>query len=177
MPDINDFFPNGLSVEDAIDLLEPVALYVVGVAVYAVFVFNFYRFVASSRDMFAFDVYRFEGVASYRRCAASCTSFAATSLKYLIVFPLFAFFWFAVLTLMLSFLSKESRLFRTRCLIALATVSAIRFSAYYNEDLARDLAKIYAVRTVGAVPDRCVLFRLRRIRLRCLPRSTTIARI
>ncbi len=62
-------------------------------------------------------------------------------LKYLIVFPLFAFFWFAVLTMMLTFLSQGRELADT-LLIALATVSAIRFSAYYNEDLARDLAKI-----------------------------------
>ncbi len=56
MLDINDLFPNGLSIEDAVDLLQPVAVYVIGVAIYAVFVFNFYRFVALW-DMFAFDVY------------------------------------------------------------------------------------------------------------------------
>ena len=41
MLDINDLFPNGLSIEDALDLLEPVAIYVIGMAIYAVFVFNF----------------------------------------------------------------------------------------------------------------------------------------
>ena len=138
MLDINDFFPNGLSIEDALDLLEPVAIYVIGMAIYAVFVFNFYRFVAS-RDMFAFDVYRFDE--SRYRALRSFLHVVAYILKYLIVFPLFAFFWFAVLTMMLTFLSKGRDLSDT-LLIALATVSAIRFSAYYNEDLARDLAKI-----------------------------------
>ncbi len=138
MIDIFGVFPKGLSVEGAIDLLEPVTLYVVGVAVYAIFVFNFYRF-ASSRDMFAFDVYRFEE--SRHPALRSFVHVCGYILKYLIVFPLFAFFWFAVLTLMLSFLSK-SRDMGDTLLIALATVSAIRFSAYYNEDLARDLAKI-----------------------------------
>ena len=138
MLDINDLFPNGLSIEDAIELLEPVALYVVGVAVYAVFVFNFYRFVAL-RDMFAFDVYRFEE--SRFRAVRSFLHVISYILKYLIVFPLFAFFWFAVLTMMLTFLSRGRDMSDT-LLIALATVSAIRFSAYYNEDLARDLAKI-----------------------------------
>lgn len=138
MFDINDFFPNGLSIEDAFDLLEPVAIYVIGVAVYAVFVFNFYRFVAL-RDMFQFDVYRFEE--SRHRALRSFLHVVGYILKYLIVFPLFAFFWFAVLTMMLTFLSKGRELSDT-LLIALATVSAIRFSAYYNEDLARDLAKI-----------------------------------
>ena len=138
MLDINDFFPNGLNIEDAIDLLQPVAVYVIGVAVYSVFVFNFYRFVAL-RDMFSFDVYRFEEsrYASVRKFIHVVSYIA----KYLIVFPMFAFFWFAVLTLMLTFLS-ESRDISDTLLIALATVSAIRFSAYYNEDLSRDLAKI-----------------------------------
>lgn len=138
MPDINDLFPNGLNVEDAIDLLQPVTLYVAGVAVYAVFVFNFYRFL-SSRDMFEFDVYRFEQ--SRHPALRSFAHVCGYILKYLIVFPLFAYFWFAVLTLMLSFLSKNRDMGDT-LLIALATVSAIRFSAYYNEDLARDLARV-----------------------------------
>ena len=89
--------------------------------------------------MFAFDVYRFEE--SRHPALRSFVHVCGYILKYLIVFPLFAFFWFAVLTLMLSFLSK-SRDMGDTLLIALATVSAIRFSAYYNEDLARDLAKI-----------------------------------
>ena len=61
--------------------------------------------------------------------------------KYLIVFPAFAFFWFAVLTLILTFLSKD-RPFADILLIALATVSTIRVTAYVDEDLSRDLAKI-----------------------------------
>ena len=138
IPDINDFFPNGLNVEDAVVLLQPVAVYVIGVAVYSVFVFNFYRFIAL-RDMFSFDVSRFEG-SRYRSVREIIHVFSYIA-KYLIVFPMFAFFWFAVLTLMLTFLS-ESRDISDTLLIALATVSAIRFSAYYNEDLSRDLAKI-----------------------------------
>lgn len=138
MFDLNGLFPNNLSVDDAIELLQPVTLYVIGVAVYAVFVFNFYRFVAL-RDMFQFDVYRFEE--SRYRALRSFLHIVSYTLKYLIVFPLFAFFWFTVLTLMLTFLSKD-RDFADTLLIALATVSAIRFSAYYDEDLARDLAKI-----------------------------------
>ncbi len=136
--DIYDWFPNGLSVEDVRELLEPVAFYVIGIALYAVFIFNFYRFV-SARDMFAFDVYRYDG--SRYRFFRSFFHVIGYVLKYLIVFPLFAFFWFAVLTIMLSFLS-EGREVSEVLLISLATVSAIRFSAYYNEDLSRDLAKI-----------------------------------
>jgi len=52
--------------------------------------------------------------------------------RYLIVFPLFAFFWFAVLTLILAFLAK-GRSFAETLRSALASVSAIRGTAYYDE--------------------------------------------
>ena len=62
-------------------------------------------------------------------------------MRYLILFPVFAFFWFAVLTIILAFLSKE-QVFTDVLLVAMATVGAIRITSYYSEDLSRDLAKI-----------------------------------
>ena len=61
--------------------------------------------------------------------------------KYIILFPIFAFLWFAALTLILAFLSKEQS-FSDILRMALATVTAIRIVAYYDEDLSRDVAKI-----------------------------------
>ena len=136
--DINELFAGGLNVNDAMDLLSDVAVYVVGMAVYAVFVFNFYRFLAS-KDMFQIDLSRYEK--SRFRFVRRMLHVFFYVLKYIILFPIFAFFWFAVLTLILAFLSKE-RSFADTLLVALATVSAIRVTAYYNEDLSRDLAKI-----------------------------------
>ena len=136
--DINDLFSMGLSLDEALELLSDVAVYVLGMTVYAVFVFRFYRFL-SSQDMFQLDMSRYE---------QSSMKFVRKSLqvffyivKYIIVFPVFAFFWFGVLTVILAFLSKGQS-FSETLLVALATVSAIRVTAYYNEDLSRDLAKI-----------------------------------
>ena len=42
--DINDVFTTGLNLDDALGLLYDVGIYVAGMAVYAVFVFKFYRF-------------------------------------------------------------------------------------------------------------------------------------
>ena len=136
--DINDIFQNGLDIGDALDLLRPVTVYILGMTVYALFVFKFYRFLAS-RDMFELDLSRYQGSRfSWVRTFLHATLYTG---KYLILFPVFAFFWFAVLTLILTFLSK-SQSFPDILLVALATVSAIRVAAYYNEDLSRDLAKI-----------------------------------
>ena len=57
--DINDIFPEGLDLTEAYELLEPVVIYILGMALYALFIFRFYRSVAS-RDIFAFDVSRYE---------------------------------------------------------------------------------------------------------------------
>ena len=135
--DIN-IFTNGLDINDALDLLGPVAVYILGITVYAIFVFKFYMFVAS-RDMFKLNIARYEG--SRFRGAHILYQFGFYALKYIILFPAIAFFWFAVLALILTFLSKE-QLFSEILLMALATVSAIRIAAYYNEDLSKDLAKI-----------------------------------
>ncbi|MCY4581514.1 MAG: hypothetical protein OXE50_01760 [Chloroflexi bacterium] len=135
---LESIFPNGLYVVHALEVLGPVGVYVLGISLYAIFVFRFYRSV-SARDMFALDLSRYEE--SRHRWLRRLLGVVMYVAKYLIVFPAYAFFWFAVLTLILTFLSRE-RPFADILLIALATVSAIRVTAYYSEDLSRDVAKI-----------------------------------
>lgn len=135
---IDGIFPNGLALADALELLWPLLAVVLSMTAYAVFVFNFYRFVAA-RDMFKFNLSGSD--AERGSVIGSLTHLVWYVVRYVILFPAFAFFWFAVLTLVLAFLSKD-RSPDTILLISLATVSAIRVTAYYNEDLARDLAKM-----------------------------------
>ena len=40
--DINDIFPRGLDITEAYNLLQPVVIYIVGMAIYALFIFKFY---------------------------------------------------------------------------------------------------------------------------------------
>lgn len=138
MGDVGGFFPNGVSLEEAARLLWPVAAYVFGMAVYAIFIFKFYRFIAG-RDIFTLDLSKNDNVMFPVFWDFMFLIWYAA--RYVVLFPAFALFWFAVLTLMLAFLS-ENRNLSEILLIALATVSTIRISAYYNEDLSRDLAKI-----------------------------------
>ena len=153
--DISLIFPNGLSVDAAQQLLWPVLVVVLGMTAYAVFVFKFYRFVAA-RDMFGLDLSGNGGAlgAAFR----DLLFLVWYVVRYVILFPAFAFFWFAALTLILVFLSEDRDL-SSILLIAMATVSAIRVSAYYNEELSRDLAKIlpFAVLSVFII-DTGLLF-------------------
>ena len=143
--DIDLIFPNGLSLDAAQQLLLPVLVVVLGMTAYAVFVFKFYRFVAA-RDMFGLDLSKNDQV---RDAIAWDLIFLVWYLvRYLVLFPAFAFFWFAALTVILVLLSEDRELSQI-LLIAMATVSAIRVSAYYNEDLSRDLAKILPFAVLG----------------------------
>ena len=100
---VNDIFGSGLNLQDALDLLVPLSFYVLAIAGYGVLVFKYYRFVAA-RDMFELDLSRYEG--ARLRWVRSLLQVTLYIFKYLILFPVFAFFWFAVLTLVLVFLSK-----------------------------------------------------------------------
>ena len=106
--------------------------------IYALFVFGFYRFL-STRDMFALDLSRYEQ--SRFRLVRTFLHFVLYVAKYMVVFPVFAFFWFAALTVMLAFLSREGALSGI-LLMALAMVGTIRVTSYLSSELSTDLAKI-----------------------------------
>jgi len=140
--DLKDFFPDGLDINRAYDQLEPVAICIFGMTVFALFVFNFYRFV-SAKDIFGLDVSRYER--SRFQAARVFLHIVLYAGKYLFIFPLVAFFWFAAITLMLSFLATDqdsSTSFREILLVAMTVVGIIRVCAYIREELARDLAKM-----------------------------------
>ncbi len=135
---MDNILGNGLFPDDAMQVLAPVAIYVLGMAIYAVFIFKFYRFIAG-RDIFNIDLSRND--ASSVPVLRDFFALIWYVIRFIILFPAFAFFWFAILTVMLAFLS-EGRALSQILIIALATVSAVRVCAYYDEDLSRDLAKI-----------------------------------
>ena len=143
--DIYDVIPTELNLYDALDLLRPVSVYIGGMAVYAIFVFTFYRFVAA-RDMFALDLSRYEQ--SRYKWLRSVLHVVMYVLKYILLFPFFAFFWFAVITAILAFLAKDQS-FSQVLLMGLATVGTIRVAAYVKEDLSRDLAKMLPFAVLG----------------------------
>ena len=134
-----------LSVDEAIVVLKPLAYFVIGMAIYAVFIFNFYRFLGR-KDIFELDLTRYER--SKFRVLRSTLYLISYVGKYLILFPIVAFAWFVILTALLVFLSKNQTI-ENILLIAMAVLSAIRITAYYNEDLSRDLAKILPFALLG----------------------------
>lgn len=137
--------PTEFNLAEATIALRPLIYFGLGMAVYSVLIFNFYRFLAR-KDIFELDLTRYEQ-ARFRlfRTASHLIFYVG---KYLILFPFVAFAWFVLLTVFLVFLSREQAIEST-LLVSMAILSSIRITAYYNEDLSRDLAKMLPFALLG----------------------------
>jgi hypothetical protein len=71
-------------------------------------------------------------------------------LEFMIIAPIVIFFWFAVLSIFLIILAKELEV-ETAILIVAAIISAVRITAYFNEDLSRELAKLFPLTLLAVV--------------------------
>lgn len=125
--------------------LKPLVIFIVAMSVYSIFIFKFYRFLAKK------DILKL-GLDSYNTgnhwFIKSFFAIILYFLEYIIFLPLCIFFWFAFLSLLLTFLAKSQNL-STIFLVSMAVVGTVRIMAYYNENLARDLAKMLPFALLG----------------------------
>ena len=142
---ILNFISNNLSLNEAISVGKPLTLFIIGMVIYSFFIFKFYRFVAK-RDIFYLNL------AAYSNSKWETLEDIIASLLYilehLIIFPLFSFFWFLILSLFLIFLSRDLPV-TTLLTSAMAVVATIRISSYYKEELAVDIAKTLPLTLLG----------------------------
>lgn len=122
---ISDF-----SLAKAWYLLQPLILFLIGMTIYSIFVFKFYKFM-SRKEIFRLT----EGGGS------SAMHKIAYVMEYIFLFPVIAFFWFFVISSLLMMLSQIIKV--TNIFIAsMATLATIRVTANYNEELSTEIAKI-----------------------------------
>ena len=121
---------NNLSGPNAIEALQPLVFFAIGMVIYSIFIFKFYKFISRK------EIFRISKGGDH-----SIIKKIAYVLEYLFLFPAVSFLWFLVISISLSILSEVvsiSNIF----LISMATLVTIRVTAYYNEDLSRDIAKL-----------------------------------
>ncbi|MFH1972025.1 MAG: hypothetical protein ABIJ18_00950 [archaeon] len=132
-------------MEQAIEVLTPLALFIFGMAVYSVFIFHFYKFLAR-RDIIELNLAQYN--TTEHPFLNKFLAFIFFIVEYILLFPILTFFWFVILTILLTFLAKDPLL--SNILIAsIALVGAVRVTAYYNEDLSKDLAKMLPFALLG----------------------------
>lgn len=115
-PDLTNFFVTAL-----------------GIAVYAIILGTFYNNF-SKRKFFELEKKRGDGPLSE---AVHIVTFAV---KYTLAFPLITFIWFLFLTIFMVLLGSQSAI--DVMYISIAVVAAIRISAYWDEGISADLAKM-----------------------------------
>ena len=135
----------GFSVPDAVNTLKPFITFVIGMVVYSMVIFKSYRFLAK-KDIFRLKYDRY--VEEELAIKVSFKGALFYLFKYTFLFPLIAFSGFLFLSVLLILLAKEQSV-SSILLISMSVVSAIRITAYYNEDLSRDLAKMLPFALLG----------------------------
>ena len=115
--------------------------YSIGMVVYGIFIWNFYRFLAR-REMIPLPLTK------YQTDGKKITSIFGYVIKYVFIFPLVVLVWFVVYSTFLFFMAPDL----PRDIVFLVVISlvvTVRISAYYKEDLAKDFAKLIPFALLG----------------------------
>lgn len=144
MTDFNALLSNPNVLEFVLSL-KPLLFFIAGIVIYSIFVFKFYRFVGR-RDIFNLNLgqYNTKEPGFFRVIFGSFLYV----LEYVLLFPIFVFFWFLIFVLLLAFLSKTANV-ETILLIAMALIASIRITSYFSQDLSKDLAKMIPFALLG----------------------------
>ncbi|MBN1275391.1 hypothetical protein JXA12_03800 [Candidatus Woesearchaeota archaeon] len=132
------------TLPEAFGTVKPLIFFVLGIAVYSFFIFKFYRFLAE-RDILKLKWHKKYSWHEGFLVKAAKTFFYL--LEHVILVPAIVFFWFAIMAVLLLFLSKNPP--DQIMLISMAIIGAVRITAYYSDDLSRDLAKMIPFALLG----------------------------
>ena len=114
-------------------------LIVVLIFIYSVFIWKLYR-VLAKKNVIELNLNKYN--TSEHRVLAKTLAVIFYFIEYIIVMPLLIFLGFSIFTLFLIFLT-ENLAIGALLIISAAIIAAIRMTAYYHEDLSRDLAKLF----------------------------------
>jgi hypothetical protein len=127
------------SLSESNQLIFNVFIYVILIALYSIFVFEFYRLLAR-KNILRLNLSKYN-----TSTHPTFKKFFTTVLflvEYMIILPVFVFFWFTILSFLLLLLSKDQPV-QQILLVSASIVGAIRVTSYFKEDLSRDLAKMF----------------------------------
>lgn len=129
---------NTINLQDFTEIIKPLIIFMMGLTIYSLFIFRFYKFVATKK-IFELNLKRYNN--SKHPIIEKFLSFIFYIIENILFMPVLIFFWFIIFAAMITFLSKTNDI-ETMLLISAALVGAIRITAYYSEDLSKDLSKL-----------------------------------
>ena len=113
--------------------ITPLFYLIILIAIYSISIWHFYRYIAR-RDCFNIKTIHHKRIFSF--------------LKYFLIFPFVAFIFFLGFSLMILFITKDLE-FVSILSTSFAVIIAIRLTAYYSEDLSKDVAKMLPFALLG----------------------------
>jgi hypothetical protein len=118
----------------------PFLLFVIGIAIYSLFVWSFYHFI-SKRDFLPKFFYP-TSVGDMVKPKLLALSGAA----YIVIFPAITFVWFIVLAFFVFLISKDMP-FEVALFVSMSIIAVVRILSYYREAAASEIAKMipYAI--------------------------------
>lgn len=108
------------------------------VFVYSVFVWKFYRFI-STKNLLKLDLSQYNKM--QHPAAAKTIAWLFYFVEYILILPFLIFFWFVAFTFFLIILTDNLDV-KTVLVISATVIVVIRMTAYYKEDLSKDVAKM-----------------------------------
>jgi len=106
---------------------------------YAIFVWKFYRFLAK-REILELNLAQYNR--SENPALQKLLALLFFMIEYIVILPIVTIFWFFVMAGILFLLAKDLPI-ETIMIISACIVSAVRITSYYNQNLSRDLAKMF----------------------------------
>ena len=111
------------------------------IVIYAVFIWKFHRFIGT-RNIFNLNLNKYN--TADHPTIAKIVAGSLYLLEYIILLPVIIFFWFAVFTIFLIFLTENLEL-NTVLTLSVTIIAAIRMCSYlpnYGETIAKEVAKL-----------------------------------
>lgn len=127
------------SLPQSYQIIFNIFIYVTLIVLYAVFVFEFYRFLAR-KNILKLNLSKYN--TSHHPFLKKFFAALFFLLEYIVILPILVFFWFVVLAFMLLLLSEDQPVNQI-LLVSAAVVGAVRITSYFKEELARDLGKLF----------------------------------
>lgn len=121
--------------------ISELSLYMIGMVVYAIFIWHFYRFIAK-REIIPMKFNRDESATT------KSVKIATYAASHVFLFPLIISAWFLVYAFFMFVLSKEMPT-GVIFLISITVIGSTRITSYYREDLAKDLGKLLPFALLG----------------------------
>ncbi len=137
--DITNFFNDITGIfSSKTNLLLILVFFTFVIVIYSIFVFNFYKFLAK-KNIIELNLNQYNQYSN--PTAVKFFAIIFFIVEYIILLPVLTFFWFTILSILILVLAKGLEI-KTILLISAALVASVRVTAYINEDLSKDLAKM-----------------------------------